>query len=244
MKNSFGSYIVHSYLLLLVQLAALANANYYCWGKAKRHSLSFISSVIVDSIRPDAIRLTIPDLRGGGLENPKSMMATQSDEQRDTSSPDDEQGCRPLDSSVDFSDNEIQKQILLKHYRNEGCDDQAADGSPVHKSPDEKSLKAFLKDYTGNSVVHQVIDGVAVTNHGKEGARRLWEVMCGPHHHLKVQHLLVQDNHAKVVWEAHVDAERTSLDAAEKVLVGTDWFTFDLQNHIQTQTTVALSEEK
>jgi len=108
-------------------------------------------------------------------------------------------------------------------------------------SPDEKALQAFLNDYTGDSVVHQVIDGGAVTNYGKEGARRLWEVMCGPHHHLNVQHILVQENHAKVVWEAHVDTERTPLDAAKTVLVGTDWFTFDMQNHIQTQTTVALS---
>ena len=234
---------MHSYLLL-VQLDALTNADHCSRGKAQHHSLPFITSVVVDLIRPNATRLITPDLRGGGQENSKPMMKTQADEQRDTSSP-DEQACRPLNSSVDFSDNEIQKQILLKHYRNEGCDNQAMYGSPVHVRPDEKALQAFLNDYTMDSVVHQVIDGTAATDYGKEGARRQWEVMRGPHHHLRVQHLLVQDNHAKVVWEAHVDAERISLDAAKKVLVvGTDWFTFDLQNHIQTQTTVALSDKK
>ena len=240
MKTSLGSYIVQSYLLL-VQLFSPTNAD-CLWDKAKRtHSFPFVSSVVALP-RLLATRSIIMDLRGGGQENPHYMMTRQADE-RDAPCP-DEHSCRPLDSAVDFSDNEIQKQILLKHYRNEGCDDKGSYGSLFHISPGEEAMQAFLKDYTGDSVVHQVINGDAVTNYGKEGGRRLWEEMSRPHHHLKVQHLSIQNNHAKVVWEAEVDAERTSLDAAKTVLVGTDWFTFDLQNHIQTQTTVALSEQK
>lgn len=233
MKTSFVTANPPSYFLSLVQVLLIfskTNADYLVWGKFKRTRLFPFAPP----------RSTTTSIRGGGQTNPCAAMQA---EKHDATSL-DEHSCRPLDSSVDFSDNEIQKQILLKHYRNEGCDDKTADGSSIHISPGKEALQAFLRDYTGDSVVHRVINGDAATHYGIEGGRRLWETMCGTNHQLKIRHLSVQNNHARVVWEDEVDAERASLNAAKTVLVGTDWITFDLHNHIRTQTTVALSEQK
>jgi len=110
MRPPFRRHLFRSYFLF-VQLDALTNADHYCcWGQALRHSFPFVSSVVV-------AESTTQDLRGGGRENnPEPRMTSQVNERRDPSFI-DEHGCSLLDSSVDFSDNEVQKQILLKHYR-------------------------------------------------------------------------------------------------------------------------------
>lgn len=140
---------------------------------------------------------------------------------------------------VDISDNEAQKQIILDHYCHKA----------MHSELD------FLRDYTDSSIVHVCVDNVASTFHGKEGGRRAFDHVPGSSHHgnhhinknLQVQHILVQNNHAKVEWQEDVQKEPDRIEsdpttAKKMVLVGTDWFTFDAQNHIQTQTTVALSQ--
>lgn len=142
-----------------------------------------------------------------------------------------------LDSSVvDYSDNEVQTEILLRHYRNEARHDNAA----------------FMQDYTADSVVHRVMDGTATTYYGLEGGRKSWDAIMECRETTSssrqrpriVQHVSIQSNHAKVVWKLErLDGEggnaTTATTTSPPVVVGTDWYTFDDWNHIATQTTVA-----
>ena len=185
-------------------------------------SHSFIhSSTVFLSLSP-ILRQAMTTVRGGCQPKDTDREAEPSDNE--------------LQRVVEYSDNDVQKQILLEHYHNEA----------TNAFPNKDALDAFLRDYTDNSVVNLCIDEVANTLHGVEGGRHLWEKVCSSSHNLDLQQVLIQNNHAKVVWQAQLGPPGIPEEANSSVgtvLVGTDWFTFDLQNHIQTQTTVAVSQK-
>ena len=86
-------------------------------------------------------------------------------------------------------------------------------------------------DYVEGSVVYELMDGVPRSYHGKDGARVLLKDIPLP---IEIQHINVKLNHAQVVWKAKSSTHGT--------IVGTDSFTFDKDNHILLQSTVALTE--
>ena len=126
---------------------------------------------------------------------------------------------------VDYSDNEAQSQVLWHHYLNEF-------GSKI-------SLNEFLKDYSTNTVIHEVVDSVPHTYHGRQGARQAFRDMFAllPHDitHFELEHVAVNHNHAQVVWKA---------ETPHHYIRGTDAFTFDEDNRIEAQSIVALSCEE
>ena len=128
--------------------------------------------------------------------------------------------------SLDYCDNEGQKEVLRHHYRSEF----------VHPVKQE-----ILKDYCEDSIIHKVVDEQPSTYRGKNAAINAWHdlnsYIRGPCK-FDLQHISVCRNHAQVNWKAEVTEPK------HLTMYGTDSFTFDDTNHITMQTTVALSEKE
>jgi len=135
---------------------------------------------------------------------------------------------------VDVSDNAAQVEVLKHHYSNEFGPDGSVD--------------ELVKDYADDSVIYEVIDDKPKSYHGRSGARKAVEDMRSmlpsgttKEHNdedkskFDLQHIKVNHNHAQVIWKAETPKHTT--------IFGTDSFTFDEDNHIRSQTIVALSQE-
>jgi hypothetical protein len=151
---------------------------------------------------------------------------------------------------VDYSDNESQVKILQHHYLTELSVDH---NNQYGKNKDWKQ-EELLKDYTDDTVIYQVVDGVPATYRGKRGIRRMLLQhddchISDPTHsngsshgnamvvdHVELEHVAVNHNHAQVVWKGQDSQSRTRI-------VGTDSFTFDHDNHIVKQTVVAMTSQ-
>lgn len=150
---------------------------------------------------------------------------------------------------VDANDNNRQMDIIKHHYDSEF----GANGF---------ALDEIVKDYHDDSIIHKVIDDQPCTYSGREGARKAFQDMISyvqvaptkgddhdnPRNHdlhsdvVKLQHISINRNHAQVIWRAETTASNDG--GSNKVIVGTDSFTFDpSDNHITSQTTVAMSME-
>ena len=125
--------------------------------------------------------------------------------------------------AVDFSDNPAQLQVIRHHYQSE--------------FGHAKANAELLQDYRPDSVVYQVVNDQPTTYHGLEGARQSCQGIASLLNNGEpdLQHVSVHDNHAQVVWKAETSNHET--------VMGTDSFTFDQDNHIQSQTVVALTEK-
>ena len=154
---------------------------------------------------------------------------------------------------VDSSDNAAQTQFLLEHYRKERCRHHTE-----NNDDNDEALESFLQDYTATAVVHQVADNTCATTHyGKEGGQQIWNRFSPPSQYgtLHVVRMSIQNNYARVIWNVRcripedTDIRCTPTSNAATTtkttttLYGTDWFLLDATNHIQSQTTVALSQE-
>jgi hypothetical protein len=139
---------------------------------------------------------------------------------------------------VDYSDNESQVKILQHHYLTEFS---SMDHNNQRNGQNQKEL---LKDYTDDTVLYQVVDGVPATYRGKRGIRQMLLQHEDCHmaadpvvvDHVELQHIAVNHNHAQVIWKGQDSQSRTRI-------VGTDSFTFDHDNHIVKQTVVAMTEQ-
>lgn len=120
---------------------------------------------------------------------------------------------------IDQCDNKEQEQIIKDHYLNEFGRHRVA---------------KVLKDYSSDSVIHEVVDGVPHTYRGKTGAVQMCQDLFDLEH-VELQHIAVNHGHAQVVWLAETPSHSK--------IVGTDSLTFDKDNHIITQSIVALSEK-
>jgi hypothetical protein len=125
--------------------------------------------------------------------------------------------------TVDYSDNAAQTQVIKHHYMSEF-------GKHI-------SLAEVTKDFSEDAVVHEVVDNVPHTYHGKSGVRQSFRDMFSkiPHDtsHFDIEHIAINHNHAQVIWKAETPTHG--------VIRGTDSFAFDKDNRIESQTIVALS---
>ena len=92
--------------------------------------------------------------------------------------------------AVDCCDSTVQKEILVQQYR-------AASSCP-RPNFTSSSLCCLQRNYTTDAVVHQVIHGTAMTQHGINGVCNIWEKL-GPNR--LVEHVAIESNHAKMVWK-------------------------------------------
>jgi hypothetical protein len=119
----------------------------------------------------------------------------------------------------DTCDNEEQVRVLKDHYLNEFS---------------KHSVDKMLQDYSSEPTLHEVLDGKPATYHGKEGVRHFYkDIAKWTHDSVDLQYMAVNHNHAQVFWTGETDKHET--------IVGTDSFAFDDQNHITSQTTVAMT---
>ena len=125
------------------------------------------------------------------------------------------------DLPVDYSDNELQKIVLEHHYLSEF---------------DEHHIREVVKDYNSDITIHEVLDNIPKTYHGKRGVRKMCKDILGKLQNIELQHIAVNHNHAQVIWKGETSSHQT--------IVGTDSFTFDEDNHISSQTIVALTQEE
>jgi hypothetical protein len=122
-----------------------------------------------------------------------------------------------LSASIDESDNDSQSQVVKHLYEN--LEDE--------------------NEYTKDAVIHQVLNDVPTTYRGKNGIHRALLTGDTLLHSLKeaksihIDHFAVNHNHAQVTWSA---------ETSHKILVGTDYITFDDTNHITCRTIVALTQ--
>jgi hypothetical protein len=128
--------------------------------------------------------------------------------------------------TIDYSDNPAQTQVIKHHYMSEF-------GKHI-------SLAEVTKDYSEDVVVHEVVDNVPHTYHGKPGVRQSFRDMFYkiPHDtsHFELEHIAINHNHAQVIWKAETPTHG--------IIRGTDSFAFDKDNRIESQTIVALSCEE
>lgn len=118
---------------------------------------------------------------------------------------------------VNICDNAQQMNILKHHYETESSNEQ------------------LLQDYADDSVIYELIDGKPLTHRGSDGilASMTDVLKVAPSHSVELQHIKIHHNHAQVIWEAHTP---------DKDLFGTDSYTFNKSNKIQSQSTVILSQ--
>ena len=121
---------------------------------------------------------------------------------------------------IDFSDNEAQAQVIRNHYLNEFG---------------KHSVDLVLNDYSDDSVIHELIDNAPTTYHGKQGVRQMCRDAARFWTKFELEHVAINHNHAQVIWKAETPTHSK--------VVGTDSFTFDKDNHITSQTIVALSQD-
>jgi ketosteroid isomerase-like protein len=127
---------------------------------------------------------------------------------------------------VDRSDNKKQLEVIHHHYSTEF-------GSAGN-------VDELLKDYSEDTVIYEVIDDKPETFRGKERVKEALEGMIGMATEqgatkIDLEHVKINHNHAQVIWKAET--------SEHKCIVGTDSFTFDKDNHIAMQSTVALSRD-
>jgi ketosteroid isomerase-like protein len=127
---------------------------------------------------------------------------------------------------VDRSDNKKQLEVIRHHYSTEF-------GS-------SGNVEELLKDYSEDTVIYEVIDDKPETFRGKERVKEALEGMIGMANEqgatkIDLEHVKINHNHAQVIWKAET--------ADNKSIIGTDSFTFDKDNHIAMQSTVALSRD-
>jgi hypothetical protein len=74
---------------------------------------------------------------------------------------------------VDYSDNESQVKILKHHYLTEFSMEHDKSRSQNGRNRDWKQQEEMLKDYTDDTVIYEVVDGVPATYRGKRGIRQM-----------------------------------------------------------------------
>ena len=155
------------------------------------------------------------ELRGGGEDNDKQD-PPQSFEDIFESHP-----------SIDYSDNREQVKVIKHHYMNEF-------GKHL-------SLNEVMKDYSPNTVIHEVIDNVPKSYHGREGVQKAFKDLYRkiPHDtsHMEFEHIAIDHDHAQVVWKAEIPDD-------DVVIRGMDSFAFDSENRITNQSTMAISSSR
>jgi hypothetical protein len=140
------------------------------------------------------------------------------------------------DPPIDYSDNDRQMEVIAHHYLNEF---------------NEGHIREVMEDYNQDSVIYEVLDEVPKTYYGKRGVRKMCKDVLGKVKNIELEHVSVNRNHAQVVWRG----ETTTQDDGDggddlhhhhhhHTIVGTDSFTFDENNHITSQTIVALTQQE
>lgn len=181
--------------------------------KTAKHQSSTTSSPDDNNILQDQLLVMLhQQIRGGA--------AASVDGSRD-----DDDALLQWDRQLDCSDSPEQVRVLKHHYLNEF-------GQHI-------SLAEVLKDYSEKCTIHQVVDNVPKTFHGKDGARQAFRNVFNlvPHdltHSIEFEHIAIDHNHAQVVWKAEVPSRNQSIR-------GMDSFAFDKDDRIVHQSVMALS---
>lgn len=126
------------------------------------------------------------------------------------------------DPLIDYSDNDHQLEVIAHHYLNEF---------------NEGHIRDVMEDYNHDSVIYEVLDQVPKIYHGKRGVKKMCKDVLGKVKNMELEHVAVNHNHAQVIWKGETEDSHAAI-------VGTDSFTFDENDHITSQTIVALTQEK
>ena len=98
-----------------------------------------------------------------------------------------------------------------------------------------------MKDYSPNAVIHEVIDNIPKTYHGRDGVRKAFKDLYRkiPHDtsHFEFEHIAIDHDHAQVVWKAAIPEKNV-------LIRGMDSFAFDDENRITNQSTMAISQQQ
>ncbi len=140
------------------------------------------------------------------------------------------------DPPIDCSDNDVQLQVIQHHYLKEfETDDEDMKNDPVDSQ--QNHIREVIKDYAPNSVIHKVLDDVPTTYRGRRGVEEMCREIYGQLKSIELEHVAVDHNHARVIWKGETKGP------SHTTIFGRDFFTFDNQNHIVSQTIVALTQQ-